>query len=406
MSSRPGGRGDAGFTLVEVVVAMMILAIGTLAVLGVVNAASRNNYRAQQSQVVNDLLQQEMEKIKQLPYAQAALTDLPPHSSDPSSPNLRVSGAQFNVNARGAAPGSYFGMVYDGGHSNENGGTVACRNPDGSITSCGIDPGPTPFQTGNISGNIYRYVVWQPAVPPFASCGNCAHNPNSDAYNGQRVTWFKHVIIALTLNNSGTTGVRPYQEIQGDLQDPNEGQGSCATGDPNCSPSQNTATPWTFWLTDTPCISQTRQPIIGNHKTHNTRGLCGDGMKTSDNSNCGVVSNLPCPGAPDLMFTQPAPCVGDPPDCSSDQTLYNYSNDITLQPPPTPPPPAGPGLTPRHSPSNGPPAGTGCRQAAPPPVGAGPLSGTFGPVPGTPDTDSIPSQTFHKWVSPPIPSGY
>jgi hypothetical protein len=94
--------------------------------------------------------------------------------------------------------------------------------------------------------------------------------------------------------------------------------------------------------------------------------------------------------------------VGDPPDCSVSQTPYDYSREITL----VDGSPAGPGLKLRNSASNGTAAGTGCRQALPPPVGAGPLSGTFGPVPGAPDTDSVPSQTFHKWVSPPLPAGY
>ncbi len=104
---------EGGFTVIEVVVAAFILAIASLAVFGLVDAASRNTYRAQQSQVVNDVLQQEMEKIRALRYADVALTSLPTQSVDPTSPNYRVTGAQFNVNRTGSpAP---WNLVYNGG---------------------------------------------------------------------------------------------------------------------------------------------------------------------------------------------------------------------------------------------------------------------------------------------------
>ena len=64
---------DAGVTIVEVAVAAIILTLSALAVLGLVSSASRNDYRAAQTQVVNDRLQQVMEQIKQVPYKQVAL---------------------------------------------------------------------------------------------------------------------------------------------------------------------------------------------------------------------------------------------------------------------------------------------------------------------------------------------
>ena len=94
---RPTPARDGGFTVVEVLIAAVLLAITAIAVFGLVDAASRNNYRSQQSQVENDRLQQEMEKLKQVPYDQLALTSLPAHSSASNDPNSRVSGTTFNV---------------------------------------------------------------------------------------------------------------------------------------------------------------------------------------------------------------------------------------------------------------------------------------------------------------------
>src|SRR4051794_22501940 len=268
-----GACAEAGFTVIEVVVAVLLLAIGALALLGLVDSTSRSNYRAQQSQVVSDRLQQEMEAIKQLPYAQVSLTAVPAPSSDPANPNSRVSGAQFNVDRTGAA--SNWNLVYNGGHSNETGGTLPTCSADPA--NCGkVDPGPTQFQSGNIKGQIYRYVVWEPQ----AGCSNCAHKASSDSYNGQQVEWFKHVVVAITLNQTASGGIRSYQEIQGDVGNPDQGLGTGSGG----GTSNNTAQPWTFWLTDTPCNLSIRQSLSADHLTHNTLGRCNDGLQTGDTS--------------------------------------------------------------------------------------------------------------------------
>ena len=293
---RPGLRAHDGFTVIEVAVAAVLLAISTLAVLGLVDSASRNNYRAEQSQVVSDRLQQEMETIKQLPYSQVGLTAAPSHSNDPTNPNSRVSGTQFNVNRTGTA--STWNLVYNGGHSNETGDSVSGGT---------ISPGPATFQSGNVHGQIYRYVVWEPE----ANCSNCAHNANSDLYNGQRAEWFKHVVIAIALDPTASGGVRAYQEIQSDITNPDQGLGTGSGG----GTSNNTAQPWTFWLTDTPCNASSRQPLTGDHLTHNTLGRCSDGLQTGGTA-----------GAPDLMLTQAGPFDTSVPD--SQQPLYDYATDV------------------------------------------------------------------------------
>jgi hypothetical protein len=275
---------DAGFTIVEVAIAAIILVISGLAVLGLVDAASRNDYRATQSQVVNDRLQQEMEAIKQLPYKQVALTGLPTHSNTSSNPNSRVTGTTFNVNASGSA--SYEDLAYNGGPDNE--GT-------GSLGGGTVAPGPSPFQSGNVKGSIYRYVTWE----QDPACNNCSD------------PWQKHVVLAVALDQTAPGGIRAYQEIQGDLSNPNAGLG----GGGGTGASNNDATPWTFWLTDTPCNNATRQPVVADHQAHNTLGICSNGLHTGGTA-----------GAPDLMFTQAAP--SDPNYPSDQQPLYDYATDV------------------------------------------------------------------------------
>ena len=127
-----------------------------------------------------------------------------------------------------------------------------------------------------MSGTIHRYVVWinDPKCPETLCPGD------QD---------LKRVIVAATINDTASGGVRPYQELQGDIVDP------------DVKPVDNPVPPGTgdegtfasFWLTDTPCDEPERLPLTGNHDTHNTLGTCDDGMLT------GLTG-----GAPDLMYVE------------------------------------------------------------------------------------------------------
>src|SRR5919106_6244834 len=89
-------RSESGMSIAEVMIAALILAASSLAVLNLVASGARTNYRAEQSQVVSDRLQSEMEKIKQLAsnadFDRIALTASPAHSTDVNDPAFRASG--------------------------------------------------------------------------------------------------------------------------------------------------------------------------------------------------------------------------------------------------------------------------------------------------------------------------
>ena len=132
-------RGDeGGFTLVEVVVAIMLLGIGMLAVLQVFDASTRSNFRAEQSQVANTVAQRELEEIRTLEYRQIALTAQPTFVDDDNDPRQRVNGTRFDA----ANNGSFSEMAYNG--SPLEGG--------GNISSGAIAAGPTDFESGDVTG--------------------------------------------------------------------------------------------------------------------------------------------------------------------------------------------------------------------------------------------------------------
>ena len=64
---------QAGFTIIEVVVAALVLTMGALATFGMLSAATKNTYRAKQTQVALDMAQQELEALRGLNSEEVAL---------------------------------------------------------------------------------------------------------------------------------------------------------------------------------------------------------------------------------------------------------------------------------------------------------------------------------------------
>jgi hypothetical protein len=362
---RAGAGTESGFTVVEVVVAAVVLSLGALAVLGLVGASNRNNFRAEQSQVVNDRLQQEMESIKALPYRQVALTSVPVHSNDSANPAYRVTAGTFNVKRSGTAV--YEDLVSNGSTNPGNGNTISGGT---------VDPGPTPFQSGNISGSIYRFVTWE----SDPACGN-----DTQSNCGER--YYKRVVIGVSLDPTAPGGTRVYQEIQGYVSNPNAGlppsqggDGNTDEGGPGPGPGDpGTPTPWTFGLTDTPCSpeppAEERQPISASHETHNTLGICPSGKQTGSTA-----------GAPDLMVPDTCPDQS----CTDPQPLYDYATDV--------------------EPDVNPDQDTGLQMLAPPDpanLGCAVDITDLNDLQrlGVSPTSATPWLYVHKWLSPPLPSG-
>lgn len=340
-------RGEEGLTIVEVVVAGLVLVVGALGVLGIVDAATRNTYRAEQSQVVSNVLQRELEELRRIPYAELALEGLPAASSDPASPASRVSGTGFYTGRDGTGLRQ---LVYSGGPDGD-GGTVAAGT---------VPAEPEPFTVGDVSGEVYRYVVWDQC--PGSLCADGEH--------------LKRAIVAVRLDPTASGGsARRYQEAQTQIVDP-EAKPSENPGPPPGGAEEQT---WTLWLTDTTCDHGARQPLAGDHQAHNTRGTCAEGQKTI--ANCakllGAIVNCP-PGAPDLML-ESAPPPDEP------EELYDYATDIE----PAADADKDKGLTLLKSSGN-------CDA----------VSSLLNEVPLVPDLlNPLLFQRVHKWVSPPIPGG-
>ena len=149
---------EDGFTIVEVLVAAVILVIGALTTFGMLSDAVKNTQRAKATQVALDRAQQEIEALRSLSNKQLAMTATPPTSTDRLNPDYRVSGGEFALTRE--PRGAYKKMVVNGG-SLYGGGSI-----EGGV----VNPGPTSFSSGDVSGKVYRYVVWRNDASCSTAC--------------------------------------------------------------------------------------------------------------------------------------------------------------------------------------------------------------------------------------------
>jgi hypothetical protein len=285
-----GARDESAFSIVEVIVAFFLLVLAVLATFQVIDSSTRTTFRAEESQTMLNIAQREVERLRDLDYRQLALTTPPSGISDPADPRSRVAGTGFDL-GDGAPPAQ---MVLNGGPL--DGG--------GQISGGTVDPGPTPFTSGDISGKIYRFVVWR----DDPNCGS------AEFCNGTQD--LKRVVVAVKLNEVPISNVRPYEEVHTDFTDPDVSGLKV-----NPPPESGVVTGQQFWLTDTPCSSAVEEPPRdppSDHATHGTLGSCTDDEKP-DSLLISPPPPDPAPGDPDIparfdYATDLEPCQPSPSD--------------------------------------------------------------------------------------------
>ena len=287
---------EGGFTIVEVLVAAVILVIGAMTTFSLLTAATRNAQRAKATQVALDMAQQELERLRSYPNDELAMEKAPPQSTDPLSPNFRVNSAAGTFAIQREPVSNYQTMVVKGGVIEGKSGE------EGEIAKAVVKPAEA-FENGDVTGTIYRYVVWRDDA-----C--CAGKQD-----------YKQAIIAIKLNTPGNqAGERGYVEVQTDFVDPKDN----AETDPLPNAKGEVVTGQQFFLSDSPCSASpptARQEVTGDHPVHNTLGTCASGLHNGTEL-----------GAPDVLLIGRPP---DPaPDDPNDPLLYDYASDDYLDPSP------------------------------------------------------------------------
>ncbi len=89
-------RGEAGFTIVELMAALSVLAIGFLSLAGAMGLGLRQVGLARQRQSAAEIANARLEHLRNLPYDVVALTTQPVHNSDSEDPDFNVdAGGQY-----------------------------------------------------------------------------------------------------------------------------------------------------------------------------------------------------------------------------------------------------------------------------------------------------------------------
>jgi prepilin-type N-terminal cleavage/methylation domain-containing protein len=282
---RRKARSQDGFTLVEVLMGVTMMAVGIAATVQVYGSSGRTVLASQRAAIATQQGQKEIDRLGKLAYNQIGLTSTPASSADPLDPGSRVSGTTFTVRT-----GLTEGFVL----STQAGQSAAA-----------VSPAPTPFAVGisdaTVAGKVYRYVTWRDENCPAGVCDG--------SQNTKRIT------VAVTLDATADQPARAPIFVSQVIPDP----AAIAPGSspPPTAAGGSSATAQDFYLYDTRCGSDVRQAQSGDHATHDTASY---GPPTSGYSVC---ENTAAGGAlqPDLMGTAVPPGNKSTP-------LYTQSSDL------------------------------------------------------------------------------
>jgi prepilin-type N-terminal cleavage/methylation domain-containing protein len=288
MTARIGD--ERGFTLVELLIAMALTAVGVAATLGVFGAAGRTTVISQNTEVGAQQAQAELDRLSKLKYGELTLTSTPVTSTNVKNPNYRVSGSNFNV---------------------RSGLTEALVTTAGDGATAKVDPGPTTFAVGQngstITGKVYRYVTWRDENCPATIC------------DGTQNT--KRVIVAVSLDPVANTVQRNPLWFSTVISDPSAAPpGYTGTAGGSGSGTGGSTSAQIFYLYDEACDDEEWDGSEYNAPTasHDTRNTAQIGASKSSNSTCANDESMK---QPDSMGTQPA--TGN-----SSTPIYEYSADL------------------------------------------------------------------------------
>lgn len=295
-----------GFTLIELMVAIVILVIGVLGLAIGFNSARKLSLVSERDATMAHVAQKEIERLQSIAYSQIALNptlsspaeSTPSHSTDPTNPDYYVTAA------------SPAALQWDRSSSTST-ETIDVDTSAGSLLPV------QNWSEGNLSGQIYDFVTW--SSDPHCGQG-CPASQN-----------YKRVSVAVTMGG----GLQPYPVwVSSVIADPNAAPtgGPSGNGNPlnspgtTCHDSNNNVVPCTndiggsavsFFLHDWSATAGAPQAPSADHATHATVGAVSGLL-------CSLLSILPalttgCP-QPDIMD-------GNPPSGTGSTPLYHYSSD-------------------------------------------------------------------------------
>lgn len=202
---------EDGFTLIEVLVAALLMVVGIVATLQMFTTSSHITLTAQREQAAMTAAEQAMEQIRALPYASMALaTPLPSHESDgnatgdssgnPTDPN-------YWVNSTGST------LKIPSNFSSEASSTLS--SGETLISGGSVSPGPSSVSSNGYTVKVYRYITWVNDVCTYLSSDLC-----SGTQDAKRIT-----VAAVISGTQASVGVQKPVWLTTVAVDPNAAVG-------------------------------------------------------------------------------------------------------------------------------------------------------------------------------------
>jgi prepilin-type N-terminal cleavage/methylation domain-containing protein len=296
----PDRRGEAGFTLVELLVAILVLGFVALAAGAVLAAGTRSASKSESRQNLAHRAQKEVERIASLPYAAIA---------HPAEPGAGSANADSPLYWYSPTPKTYRWNRDAAGASTAEPLVVSAA--DGQVAT------ERTWSDGNASGTVYAFITW-------VTDGRCGSGcPTSKNY--------KRVTVAVTVD-SGAAAAKPVYTssivtdpqalpagkiVNGNanpLADPNITCRDASGATVACTASVGSANVNEWYLSDTAAGAE-YSPPTASHPTHPTIAPFGT---------CTTLVTVGCP-RPDLLSTSapPPPAEGSP-----SPPLLDYATDL------------------------------------------------------------------------------
>jgi Tfp pilus assembly protein PilV len=161
---------EDGISMVEVLVAVLILAIGILGLVGAFDSARKLNLLSERRTLSAHRAQLEIERLQAVPFEQLAMVSAPSHSSVATNPDYYVN---YSSPVKCSSVNCF--AWNSSKPSEEESLVIAAKSPPcekETSTECGvvaISPtgrkctetlGACEWTDGNVSGNVYPFVTW------------------------------------------------------------------------------------------------------------------------------------------------------------------------------------------------------------------------------------------------------
>lgn len=169
-------REEGGMTIIEALVAALVLSVGIGGMLGAFNGASKLSLTAERRASVSHLAQREIERLQAVPYEELSMISAPVKSSEEADPDYYVNysapgkctevekGGCYAWNAENTAEEEPIAVASSG---------TKCPTTGTAPKGCGVvssspteecsklDPfGSCHWSDGRLSGDIYDFVTW------------------------------------------------------------------------------------------------------------------------------------------------------------------------------------------------------------------------------------------------------